>query len=287
MKKILVPTDFSAIADYGLEVAIQIAKVTQAEIYLVNTIEPIHDSSFSAMGGGSGSISEESRYIIELHRIQEEKIDRTISNYYTGEVKIHSYIIVDEMQDGIRKYIDEHQIGLVVMGTSGESTYTEYFMGNHTEQVIRISHCPVLSVRKPHPNFKINKIILATDLNKEAYEGITHIKKFADYFDAPIHILHVLTSNHMTKEKINTELETLALEHHFKDYTLNIRENSNQREGILRFAKEIKADLIAVITHGRTGLANLIFGSVSEDLVKTAKMPVLTAHIHGDQFDLE
>lgn len=286
MKRILVPTDFSGISQYGLEVAIQVAKKTGAYIYLLNTIAPIHDSKFSAMGGGSGGASEESRYVIELHRTNEGKLNNMIRNYPAGEVKIYPRIAVDEMQEGISKFIDDHEIGLVVMGTSGESTYTEYFVGNHTEQVIRISHCPVLSVRQPHPDFEIKNIVLATDLNSAAFDGVTHIKKFAAYFDAPIHILNVVTSNSKSKAEVHSKLESFANKHHFANFTINVVESSNQREGILRFAKEKHSDLIAVVTHGRTGLASLIYGSVSEDLVKTANIPVLTAHIHGDQFDL-
>jgi nucleotide-binding universal stress UspA family protein len=48
---------------------------------------------------------------------------------------------------------------------------------------------------------------------------------------------------------------------------------------ILRAAAEEKADLIAMGTHGRTGLAHLVTGSVTEKVVRTSPVPVLTVRV--------
>jgi nucleotide-binding universal stress UspA family protein len=48
------------------------------------------------------------------------------------------------------------------------------------------------------------------------------------------------------------------------------------RQEILNTAAEIKADLIVMGTHGRTGLAHLLFGSVAEHVVRHASVPVFT-----------
>jgi universal stress protein A len=45
---------------------------------------------------------------------------------------------------------------------------------------------------------------------------------------------------------------------------------------IVKCAEEQKADLIVMGTHGRTGLAHLLVGSVTERVVRTSKVPVLT-----------
>jgi nucleotide-binding universal stress UspA family protein len=53
-------------------------------------------------------------------------------------------------------------------------------------------------------------------------------------------------------------------------------EVGDPREAILRFVKEAGADLLVIGTHGRTGLAHLVLGSVAERLVRTSPIPVLT-----------
>lgn len=61
----------------------------------------------------------------------------------------------------------------------------------------------------------------------------------------------------------------------------NVRAERRLEEGdptteILRVAREINADLIVLGTHGRTGLARLLMGSVAEEVVRKASCPVLT-----------
>jgi nucleotide-binding universal stress UspA family protein len=62
----------------------------------------------------------------------------------------------------------------------------------------------------------------------------------------------------------------------FKNYTLNVYNELSVEEGVIRFADSVDADLIGMATHGRTGFAHVIAGSVAEDVVKHSKRPVLT-----------
>lgn len=281
MNRILVPTDLSSIANFGVEAAISLAKKMDAQVYLLNCIPPLHGSSFSAMGVATTGevISEEARFVMELHKKNETKLGRIAENGSAKGVHITTSIQVKDFQEAIVDFINDHEIDLVVMGTSGESTYTEFFVGNHTEKVIRISECPVLAVKQLHLEFPIKNIVLATDLNPEAFEGVTHIKRFASFFDPHIYVLHVMKDKSTSQAEISSKLDSFAHRHHFSKYSFHSVYAHDERKGILEFAKEKEADMIAVITHGRTGLANLIFGSVSEDLVKEAHIPVLTTHL--------
>jgi nucleotide-binding universal stress UspA family protein len=58
--------------------------------------------------------------------------------------------------------------------------------------------------------------------------------------------------------------------------TLNVYNDRSEEEGILNFAATINADLIAMATHGRTGLSHALIGSIAEDVVNHSKRPVLT-----------
>jgi nucleotide-binding universal stress UspA family protein len=52
-------------------------------------------------------------------------------------------------------------------------------------------------------------------------------------------------------------------------------------EEIIGYAEENGADLIAMGTHGRSGVERQLVGSVTEKVVRNSETPVLTVHIHG------
>jgi nucleotide-binding universal stress UspA family protein len=63
------------------------------------------------------------------------------------------------------------------------------------------------------------------------------------------------------------------------NYTFTVYDDNTEEDGIIHFAEEINADIIAVATHGRTGLAHLLSGSIAEDIVNHANRPVLTFNL--------
>jgi len=52
-----------------------------------------------------------------------------------------------------------------------------------------------------------------------------------------------------------------------------------EEDGIILFADEINAGMIAMATQGCTGFAQLLSGSITEDVVNLAQRPVLTVNI--------
>jgi nucleotide-binding universal stress UspA family protein len=71
-------------------------------------------------------------------------------------------------------------------------------------------------------------------------------------------------------------IDIFAKRLHLKNYTLRVFNDHSEEEGILHFASSIGADLIAMATHGRTGFAHVLAGSIAEDVVNHASRPVLT-----------
>ena len=70
--------------------------------------------------------------------------------------------------------------------------------------------------------------------------------------------------------------KTFVKENNISNYTLNIYNDKVEEDGIIFFAQDIDADLIAIATHGHTGLVHLLSGSIAEDVVNHAKRPVWT-----------
>lgn len=65
--------------------------------------------------------------------------------------------------------------------------------------------------------------------------------------------------------------------------TARTAEPGSPAAAVLRIAEEIGADVIVLGTHGRTGLARLLLGSVAEKVIRGASMPVVTVRSNGDE----
>jgi len=68
--------------------------------------------------------------------------------------------------------------------------------------------------------------------------------------------------------------------YYLKNYTANFRNDANKRNGIINFVHEIKADMLAMATHGRKGIAHLFTGSLTEVVVNHMDCLVWTHSIH-------
>ena len=103
------------------------------------------------------------------------------------------------------------------------------------------------------------------------------VKELQSFFSAKLHLLLVNTSYNLRRTADEMKLmEEFANHNKITSYTLNIRNDFYEHKGIINFAHEIKADMIAMATHGRRGLAHLVAGSVTEDVVNHVDCPIWT-----------
>jgi hypothetical protein len=99
-------------------------------------------------------------------------------------------------------------------------------------------------------------------------------------FDAKINFVRVNTLNNFepdvfSKKRINKWLSNKK----FQNYSIRIYNDIEEEDGIIHYAEEIGADMLALGTHGRTGLGRLFSGSLAEEVVNHAKRPIWTYHI--------
>jgi hypothetical protein len=78
-----------------------------------------------------------------------------------------------------------------------------------------------------------------------------------------------------TKDEMDL-MEEFARHYKLTQYTRNTRNDFNEPDGIINFAHEVKADMIAMGTNGRRGVAHLFMGSVAEDVVNRVDCPIWT-----------
>lgn len=168
----------------------------------------------------------------------------------------------------IRRYAKDQEIDAIIMGSHGATGAREFFIGSNAERIVRQSSVPVL-VLKDFYKGPIKNIVFPNTLDTENQEDLVQkVKALQHFFRAHLHIVWINTPLNFTSDnETRQRLEKFVKRYQFKDYTINVYNHVNPEDGILEFAKSIDASLIAMGTHGRTGLAHLFHGSLTESLV--------------------
>ena len=276
MKRILVPIDFSKEAENAARVAAHIARKTGSEIFLVHMLElPVTTIDPAEMN----AISSEPQ-IIYFMKLAREKFQKFISLPFFEGLKVVESVQFQHAFSGIIAESEKNNIDLIVMGSQGASGLQEMFIGSNTEKVVRRSKIPVLVIKKEVDKIEVNDMIFASDFNKESKSTFQRVINFANLFEAKVHLLYINTiHNFNTTKNIEKRIADFMDDFDFSNYTTMIYNDISIEKGILSYARDIDADLIALNTHGRSGLSQLFNGSIGQELANHALRPVITFKI--------
>jgi nucleotide-binding universal stress UspA family protein len=163
------------------------------------------------------------------------------------------------------------------MGSHGASGLKEILIGSNAEKIVRRSPVPVLVVKNYFAG-KVTNIVFPNTLETERQEELVmKVKALQALFNAKLHIVYINTPLNFTSDKVTlARLQAFAHRFMIKDYTINVYNHGDEQEGINLFARKVNAELIAMGTHGRKGIAHLVNGSLAEDVTNHADSLVWT-----------
>lgn len=274
MKKILVPTDFSDQAEYALKVAAQIAKNNNSEIVLLHMLELSHEGNDGAVSGND--IPE----IIFFKNQAMAKFENLMNADYLDGLTVSEVTRFGKVYEGINGVAKKENADFIVMGSHGASGFHEMFIGSNAEKVVRSSEIPVLVIKNEMQQFKADNFVFASDFSDEIKKPFKQLLEVASFFNSHLHLVMINTPNSFKPTLIAENIMAdFMRDVNYSKYSLHIYNDVNVEKGILNFANRVKADLIGMCTHGRTGFAHFFNGSISEDLVNHAIRPVVTFKI--------
>jgi nucleotide-binding universal stress UspA family protein len=280
MIKVLVPYDFSETANYALNFAESLASnYPQIELYLLHVIETPLTTGMSTMGGGLDQIPEFENqvFFMELIEMRKKQFAELEKNHAKSAFGFKTKIVIGNVFKGISESISEQHPDLIIMGSKGASGLEEVLVGSNTEKVVRSASCPVITIKSETDIKKMRKVVFASDFRDSDAEVASRFKRIQLLFDAEFYFVIVNTpGNFETTRESMARIKTYVQKNHFENVKAEIYNSLSEESGILEFADDIDADLIAMTTHGRTGLIHLITGSIAEDVVNHSKRPVWT-----------
>lgn len=278
MKKILVPVDFSEYAELALEVAATLAKKYNAEIAVLHML----GLSESAV---TNNEAEEFLEMEHYMKLAKKRFDMFLNRPWLKGIEITQTVQNYKIFSEINNVAKEQNIDLIVMGSHGTEGLGEIFTGSHTEKVVQSSEVPVLVIKKRTKHFKIDKIVFGFDFRIEHITAYQSALKLFSAMELDVHMIYVnqpgihFESTSQTKAQIDSFLRVA----HHGDLPENLQivqiSDYSVEKGIYAYAEEVKADTIAIATHGRSGLAHFLKGSVGMDVANHCSLPVLTFKI--------
>jgi nucleotide-binding universal stress UspA family protein len=299
-KKILVPLDGSEVAEVALPYAEELSVKLGVGIELLRAVTlPVYSEP---LGG--------------VYTVEQEAALRTGAKAYleqiSGRLKekgitVSAEIICSTAAEGIIDYAFKDEVELIVLATHGHSGITRWALGSVADKVIRGTDKPVVLIRAKGRSpavpgqGMIKKIVVPLDGSKESEAVIPCVTWLAYGLGAEVVLFqalaggfHTITAKgynytifpeqQMASDKAFAEDYLSSVGEQFKDKRITL--NSEVRvgeaaEGIIEFADDIEADMVAMSTHGRSGVSRWVMGSVAEKVLREGNRPLLLVRAPG------
>jgi len=278
MKNILIPTDFSDNSWNAIKYGLAHFKDTTCAFYLLHV--SIHSYLIQGDPQLISSVAGIEKTLLEQTNAELENLVLKIKKEFPNE-KHHFYTLSSYsfFIECVKKYVEEKNIDLIIMGTKGASGIKSVIIGSNTGDLITQVKCPVLIVPE-NAAFNIPKeIAFPTDYNiyyqPEVLNGIT---EFGKMYNSSIRILHVARKN----EELSTfQIENKELLHIFfmdEKHSFHHITNKNIEEGIQCFCESRDIDLIVMVAKNVNLFQRILFKPTIEDISYHTEIPFLVLH---------
>jgi nucleotide-binding universal stress UspA family protein len=279
-QKILVPLDGSELAELALPYAQELAGAFNSELILLYVSE-----------------ASEKEYL-HMHQLYLEEIALPMKK--TVE-RVSPVVISGKPAEAVVKYTRKNDIGLIVMASHGHSGIIPWAKGGIAGKVIRTTGVPLLLIKETKRRHqakekrRISRILFCLDGSRAGEAAIVLIKELKSRLAAEVILLEVVPEGRHVRTiggldyilYPEPEIETFKAE--AKEYLdkvykrlqgdrgelkVEIRLGDVSRE-ILNLARKEKASLIAISSHGHSGMTKWVFGSTAQKIMEDSSIPVL------------
>jgi nucleotide-binding universal stress UspA family protein len=293
-RRILVPRDFFPPSERALEVALDLAGRTGADLHLLHA-EVLHSDPVAEREGEA--------HAMPVSAVRDRLRQRAGGGAAADAETLEGDVRYEAVRDvaaapAILRYAEEHGVDLIVMGTHGRRGVRRLLLGSVTEEVIRAASCAVLAVpgvREPTPPLNV---LVPVDFSPYSQHALRRGKEVAALYGARLHALHVahlapypafygadVVSRYDLPprfiEEAGNELRALVA-------ATDGPETGPVEVGVMvglphqRIADYARAHNVGLIVMGRRGLAGLqhiLLGSTTERTLRMAPCSVLVTRL--------
>ncbi len=276
MKRILIPTNFSELADYAYGIAQKIADATGAKLHVLYIVPAPVNAEFTK----EGKLKEVPGYNYNDLYTARDKAMAKLLEWATDKKDYVARVwsTIDHVEHGILNHIQDQSIDLVVMGTEGASGTKELISGSHAQHIVRESPVPVLTLKCDRSGMELNKMVFVSDfLDTSQPVDLSLPKELQKAFNAELHLLKINTpSSFDTTREAMRRMRACAQANQLDNVQFHVYCDTDVERGIAHFSADTGIDFVVMGTHQRKGLSRLFQKSISEAVVNHLWQPVLT-----------
>jgi len=284
IERIVVPLDGSLTAEAVLPHLRRVLHRNDSEVILVRVVvPPTVENSMLIVDAELGAAQE---YI----RGQAERLER-------AGVRVRHVTRVGSPVRVILDVVEEQKATMLALATHGSTGVKRLLFGSVAEGLLRKTPIPVLLVR-PFWSYElvppigteqrpVRNVLVPVDGSDRSFEALPAVVEFAELFESRVVLLRVLEEGRKGEEgdPVEAEKQLLALSKTIEKKgveTLRFVERGKAVDQILRAIQVHEIDLVAMTTHGRTGLSRVLTGSVTEEVLRQAPVPLLVIRNAND-----
>ncbi len=290
-RTIVVPVDGSSFAEFAFPVARTLAASADGSLELVMVQDPVPPFAFG-------------EWVKEPQEWREEYLENAADRIaLAGNGRIGRTLRVGSVPGELEAYVREVEPDLLVMATHGRGPLSRFWLGSVADYMIRHASCPVLLVRPEEDEepdldreVRFEHVLVPLDGSVRAEAILDHAYELGEPFDARYTLVRVvslpaeipsayLPETVQTREELIEEgrkeadryLARVAerLREAGRAVEIDVRLADDPVSGVLDSVRECGAGLVALATHGRSGVGRGLLGSVADKLVRTTPVPLL------------
>lgn len=257
-KIIVVPWDFTPVAECALKHAIKISLMTHDDICLLHIVEKI------TTDGG-----------VKSKQASLNNITTEASRVYGVTAKYH--VMRGTIFKQIAEFVNDREASLVVMGTHGMQGMQKY-TGSWALKVIAKSKVPFIVVQaEPSDQERYHNIVFPVDFKAEEKEKLSMAIFMGKYFDSKIHIIKTPRKDESLLKKVNLNINhsvRMLIQNNI-EYEIHEVKSDKLAEDTIEFAQKINADLILIMTTKDITFADYVLGAKEQFIIaNSSKIPV-------------
>jgi nucleotide-binding universal stress UspA family protein len=281
-RSLLVPLDLSPLTDRVLGRVARLPLAPRARVTL------LHAVPHSLPLGADRRAARDAKQAVAEMRAQ-------MLSLLPNGVSVGVQVTIDSPASAIAAAADSSEAELVVMGRGSPRGLRDAVLGSTAERVIRKSQVPVLAVRTP-ARAAYRRPMVALDIDECAKDVVQFLLRLLPEPRPPVSVVHAydvpfreLRYPHLTEEDF-AEVRDHYRQEALAGLTRIMREEApaeevsrwrlhtklgNPRAVVLKAAKQGRADVLALATHGYSGVAHTFLGTVAGDLLRHVACDVL------------